>query len=104
MSEPTIEALAGRVARLERRLRRRTWLWVAFVAVILLGWAVDYAGRLHRIETRALILRDEKYRIRASFDLDADDPDMALYDERGATRAHLFLNKGRPGLYLFDKD
>lgn len=86
MDKPMIDALAERVARLERENRRLRWGGlVAFGCLTLVViFAGADAGKV--IEAEKVILRDGKGQMRALFEVKpSGEPGLSLFDDKGKT-------------------
>ena len=112
MGEPTMEALAKRLHRLEREnLRLKLVGVVALVVMAAVSCTTALKGQptpstvAKVVEAEQFILRDSKGRMRGSFMLTNDAPGLILRDEDGRGRIGLGVTaNGDANLQLTSKD
>ncbi len=108
--DESIEALAGRVATLERSNRRLTiaiCIFSAVFAAIIVAGAADnrpQAGDMLRVS--GLEVLDESGQVRARLDVDKrEGPGLALFDSNGTLRQRFYIAYDSiPRLAFFDRD
>ncbi|MBU4271382.1 MAG: hypothetical protein KKA28_05920 [Planctomycetes bacterium] len=100
-----------RVAELERKNRRLTWMLtvaggtVALLAVLTSCTGMTPAGNAPQesVTARQFVLVDEKGESRAELAVIGDMPGLALADENGKTRAQLTVTDKGPALELYNE-
>ena len=92
MDNREVEALAARLAVVERRFRTATMVWLGIViAVIVLSIGAQRAfSQTQTVQTRELDIVDGSGRTRIALALSTNgNPGMWVYDANGKTRAYL---------------
>lgn len=110
MQSHELEALAGRLDKLERQNRRLKWtvFAVPLIGTALIGLVAADPGKDTRkdtVITQNLILQDEKGKTTATLTTEKDGPHFVLYDRKGKVRVRIaadFEGKG-PAVFLLDK-
>lgn len=106
MTDPMLEVVTRRLARLEQESR---WWRRATLALLLVIVAVGALGQVpvptRRLELETLVLRDPKGGPRAALGVGADgSPILAFYDPNGrTTRLMLGMSPTGPALTLSDQ-
>ncbi|HLN12254.1 MAG TPA: hypothetical protein VK587_03645, partial [bacterium] len=110
MDNHEVEALAARLAVVERRFRRATMVWLGVViALIVLSVGAQRAfSQTQTVQTRELDIVDGGGKIRISLALSTNgNPGIWVYDANGKTRAYLGLSgtgQPTPALTLSDEN
>jgi hypothetical protein len=106
MSEPTLEKLASRIARLEQRLRSVALVLLAVVVFAALEFLFWQLGVHKSVEAERFVLHGSDGKIRAMLSTSSDGtPGLVMFDAGDKIRAMLNLQAdGAAGLSMVDAD